>query len=162
MMAKPAPAPPPAAARPPGQARSLLWLQGLLCGMLATLATPTALLLALLLAPGLAAVVLDRVPGRPVARAMLLFGLSATVWPLETLWKSGHTIEAASAIGLAPPTLAVAWSAQAGGWLLAQLAPLLVRLALESTTLSRKLRLRAWRTRCAAEWGLPDEVPEPK
>src|SRR5690349_1624154 len=35
----------------PRRQRSFVWLQGLLCGALATLATPTALLLGVLLAP---------------------------------------------------------------------------------------------------------------
>jgi hypothetical protein len=134
----------------------MLWLQGLLCGVLTALATPTALVLGVLLAPGLLALVLDRAPGRPTARAMLLFGLSATVFPLMALWKAGHTMEAASVLAGDPGTLARAWSAAGVAWLLVQLAPLAVRLALESMALSRRHRVRALRARCAAEWGFPD------
>jgi hypothetical protein len=147
-------APRPVASADPG--RSILWLQGLLCGVLAALATPTALVLGVLLAPGLLSLVLDRAPGRPAARAMLLFGLSATVFPLMALWKAGHTMEVASVLASDPGTLALAWSAAGVGWLLVQLAPLAVRLALESIALSRRRRVRALRARCAAEWGFPD------
>src|SRR6185312_14416383 len=95
--------PRPVAAADPG--RSMLWLQGLLCGVLAALATPTALVLGVLLGPGLLALLLDRAPGRPSARAMLVFGLSATVFPLMALWKAGHTMEAASLLASDPGTV---------------------------------------------------------
>ena len=123
--------------------------------MLAALATPTALLMGVLLAPGLLAVALDRAPGRPIARTLLLWGLSTTVGPLMTLWKAGHTMEAAFSLAFDPATLAWSWAAAGGGWLLTQLLPVLIRLALESAALSRKLRVRGLRARCAEEWGLP-------
>ena len=147
-------APQAAARADPG--RSMLWLQGLLCGVLTALATPTALVLGVLLGPALLALMLDRAPGRPTARTMLLFGLSATVFPLLSLWKAGHTMAAAGVLAGDAGTLALAWAAAGGGWLLAQLSPLLARLALESIALSRKHRVRALRARCAAEWGFPD------
>src|ERR1041384_3722306 len=50
------------ATQPPRQ-RSFVWLQGLLCGALATLATPTALLLGVLLAPAFLAIALDQAAG---------------------------------------------------------------------------------------------------
>jgi hypothetical protein len=131
-------------------------MQGLLCGVLAALATPTALVLGVLLAPALLALMLDRAPGRPTARTMLLFGLSATVLPLLELWKAGQTMEAASVLACDPGSVALAWAASGGGWLLAQLAPLLARLTLESIALSRRRRVRALRARCAEEWGFLD------
>jgi hypothetical protein len=138
----------------------MLWLQGLLCGVLAALATPTALVLGVLLGPGLLALLLDRAPGRPAARAMLLFGLSATVFPLMALWKAGHTMEAASLLVCDPGTLALAWSAAGAGWLLVQLVPHVVRLALESVAIARARRVRALRARCAEEWGFPEREPD--
>jgi len=146
-------APRPAAQADPG--RSMLWLQGLLCGVLVALATPTALVLGVLLGPGLLALLLDRAPGRPAARAMLLFGLSATVFPLMALWKAGHTMEAASLLASDPGTVMLAWSAAGAAWLLVQVAPHVVRLALESVALARTNRVRALRARCAEEWGFP-------
>lgn len=145
-------------ARSADPGKSLLWLQGLLCGVLAALATPTALVLGALLAPALIAVAVDRAPGRPVARSMLLFGLSATVIPLLALWKAGHTMEAAAALAADPEKLALAWGAAGGGWLLAQGAPMMVRLALDSAAISRRRRLRTLRARYAEEWGFPDAV----
>ena len=59
----------------PRRQRSFVWLQGLLCGALATLATPTALLLGVLLAPALLAIALDQDAGRPRARSIALFSM---------------------------------------------------------------------------------------
>jgi hypothetical protein len=64
---------------------SWVWLQGLLCGALATIATPTAVLLGVLLGPALLAMLLDREPGRPTGRSVALFAMAASVAPLKTL-----------------------------------------------------------------------------
>ena len=141
----------------PRPERSLVWLQGLLCGVLATCLPPTAITLAILLAPGLVAVACDRSPGRPIARTMLLFGLSATVFPLIALWSAGHTIDTALMLACDPRSLALAWLAASAGWLLTQIAPLLARLALEAAAASRRRRLRLLRDRYSAEWRLDDE-----
>jgi hypothetical protein len=77
---------PPRAAAPLGRQRSLAWLQGLVVGALVTLATSTALLLAVLLAPAMVAFVFDRAPGRPVARSVALCGMAACVGPELALW----------------------------------------------------------------------------
>ena len=91
-----------AASKPPPRAprqHSLIWLQGLLCGAMVTLATPTALLLGVLLGPALLAIVLDREPGRPRARSIALCSMAAAVDPLRTLWtdrpQHGHGDRAA-------------------------------------------------------------------
>jgi hypothetical protein len=82
----------------PRRQRSLVWLQGLLCGALATLATPTALLLGVLMAPALLAIALDQEMGRPRARSIALFNMAASVWPLRTLWISGHNLATATTL----------------------------------------------------------------
>jgi hypothetical protein len=134
-----------------------LWLQGLVCGALATLATPTALLGGVLLAPSIVIYLADDTPGRPALRAVLLFGLAATVHPMMALWTGGHTLDVSVGLlsDLAVPALA--WSAQGAGWLLAQLIPLGVRLVLEGQTKLEVARLRGERTKLAEEWGLPEE-----
>ncbi len=71
---------------------SLVWLQGLLCGAMVTLATPTALLLGVLLGPALLALMLDRQPGRPKARSIALCSMAASIDPLRTLWMTGHSM----------------------------------------------------------------------
>jgi hypothetical protein len=144
----------------PGGERSMVWLQGLLCGALATLATPTAALFAILLLPGLVAVALDRAPSRPVARTMLLCGLAMCVAPVRLLWHDGHTLRIALAVAFDPQTLGLAWIVQAGGWLLSELIPFGVRMVLEAGSLSRAKKLRAERAEHEEEWGLPPLEPK--
>ena len=122
---------------------SLIWLQGLLCGALATLATPTAMLLGVLLAPGLLALVLDQDQGRPRARCILLCGMAAAIEPLRSLWTLGHTMATATALLGDVRNVGTAWSAAAGGWLLAEAAPVATRVALEAISIARSAKLRA-------------------
>ena len=137
--------------------RSLIWLQGLLCGAMVTLATPTALLLGVLLGPALLAIALDREPGRPRARSIALCSMAAAVIPLRTLWTTGHSIATATALLGDFQILATAWSAAAGGWLLAEGVPIAVRAALEALSITRASRLRSERAGLAEAWGL--ELP---
>jgi hypothetical protein len=132
-----------------------LWVQGLLCGAVVTLATPTALLAGVLLLPALIVHLLDDGEGRPTLRAVLLFGLAASLRPLLALWSGGHTLQTSLALLSDIATPAVAWSAQGGAWLLTQLIPLLMRLALEAQSRVEVARLRAERAQLAASWGLP-------
>jgi hypothetical protein len=165
-MAKP-PKPPKAKQGPKGQHkggiatnyRSVVWLSGLACGVLAALVPGIAAVAAGLLAPGLAALKFDREPGRPVARTVLTCGLAGCVHPVITLWNTGQSFDTAIAIVTDPTTIGIAWSAAAAGWLLTQITPLAVRAALEGVALARSTRLRAARSRIAEAWGL-DAAPK--
>jgi hypothetical protein len=139
---------------------SLVWLQGLLCGALVTVATPTALLLGVLLGPALLAMVLDREPGRPIGRSVALFAMAASVAPLKTLWIAGHTMAAATALVGDVQIVATTWSAAAAGWLLAQLTPIAVRTALEALSIARAVRLRAERAKLVEAWGFEERRGE--
>ncbi len=132
---------------------SLVWLQGLACGAVVALATGSALLLGVLLGPGLLALVLDREPGRPVARSVLLCGLAACVQPLYALWSNGQGVATAVALLGDLQVVGTAWSAAAAGWLLAELAPLASRLVLEVLAQSRAASLRAEREALEKAWG---------
>lgn len=142
-------------AAPEGKRHSLVWLQGLACGALAALAPAVALMVGVLLGPGLVALALDSEPGKPVARAVLLCGLAACVDPVRALWSSGHGLTASVALAGDLRVVGSAWSAAAAGWLLAEIAPIVVRAMLEAGTLARATQLRAARARIAEEWGLP-------
>jgi membrane-associated phospholipid phosphatase len=139
---------------------SMVWLQGLLCGAMAMLAPPTALLLGVLLGPAVLALMLDRQPGRPRARSIALFGMAASVDPLRTLWVSGHAMTDAAALLGDLHVLGIA-AAAAAGWLLAEAAPVAVRATLEALTISRTARLRALRSRLSEEWRLDPPAAEP-
>lgn len=148
---RPAPA---QAARRAGKPGSL-WLQGLACGALCTLATPTAVLVGMLVAPGLLALALDGEPGRPAARPILLLSLAATAHPVAELWRRGQSISTALDLLADPKVLATAWLAQMGGWVLVELGPMLIALALEAAAQARLMRLRALRARYEAQWDIP-------
>ncbi|MGC8475810.1 MAG: hypothetical protein ACP5NP_05600 [Acetobacteraceae bacterium] len=148
---KPPSAPAPRAEAPP---RSLAWLQGLACGALVAMAPGFAVLGGVLGAPAWVALALDRAPGRPVLRSVALCNAAACVAPVRAFWAGGHGMDAAWAVVGGPIILALAWSAGAAGWALAELCPLAVRLVLEAVTTAQSLRLRARRAAVAKEWAL--------
>jgi hypothetical protein len=148
------------AGHPRPRQNSLIWLQGLLCGAMVTLAAPTALLLGVLLAPGLLALMLDRDQGRPRARCIILCAMAASIEPLRILWTMGHSMATATSLLGNLGFVGTAWSAAAGGWLLAEATPVVTRALLEAISIARGARLRTERARLVQAWGLepaPDD-----
>jgi hypothetical protein len=137
----------------------VVWLSGLACGVMVAIAPGVATVVAGLLAPGLVALKLDRQPGRAMARTVLTCGLAGCVQPIMALWNLGQSFDTAVTILEDPATIATAWGLAAAGWLTTEVAPLVVRAALEAAALARATRLRALRGRIAEAWGL-DQVPE--
>lgn len=137
-----------------GRSNALMWMQGLACGGLVALLPPTALLLGVLLGPALVALFLDGQPGKPIARSVLLCALAACVKPVRMLWAAGHGMAASIALATDADIVGTAWAAAAAGWLLAELAPVVVRVVLEAVSLSQARRLRAARATMAEEWGI--------
>lgn len=131
------------------------WLPGVACGALVTLATPTALLLGVLLVPSGLLFVLDRAEGKPTARAVLLFGLATAIAPVLALWSGGHTLANSLSLLSDPVTPAAAWAAQGAGWLLMELLPLGVRAVSEMQTAATLHRLRTERAALEQAWGIP-------
>jgi hypothetical protein len=146
-----------AVARSQGKS-ALPWGLGLACGAAAAVATPTAVLVAALLGPALLTFMLDPAEGKPVARCVLLCGLSAAAFPLMALWSGGHTMDLSLSLLGDPASVVVAWTVQGAGWLLAELAPLMVLLLQNSHGAARAHRLRTARAHLADEWGLPQEI----
>jgi hypothetical protein len=140
---------------------SLLWLQGLACGALATLATPTFVLAGLLLAPSFFSVLMDQSRGKSTARCVALFGLAATLQPLANLWRAGHTLGAALDMASDAATLAAAWAAQGAAWLLCEVGPLLIVLVMEAVSGAKAARLRAARAAYEDQWGLAPADQDP-
>lgn len=139
---------------PAAPQRSFAWLQGLLCGVAATLVPGPALLVGLLLAPGLLALMLDQASGKPMARAVLLSGLAATIGPLASLWHGGGSVGAALTMLGDPGVLGLAWLAGAAGWLASELAPLFLKVMLDGTSAARAAHLKAERADLLEAWDL--------
>src|SRR6478752_5124019 len=99
-----------------GEYRTVVWLSGLTCGVLAAVAPGIATVAAGLLLPGAVALKLDREPGRPVARTVLTCGLAGCVRPVIALWNMGQSFDTAIVILSDFWILGVAWSAAAAGW----------------------------------------------
>ena len=141
--------------------RSWGWLQGLACGAVVCLATPTAVLLGALLFPGMVALPFDREPGKPVARAMLLCGAAFGSPAMQELWARGHTISLSIELLQAPGTLAWAWAGACAGWLVREGAWLAARMVGELTVAREHAALMAERAKLQLEWsieapGLPE------
>jgi hypothetical protein len=136
---------------------SLAWMQGLGCGAVVALVPALALLLGVLLLPGVLAVLYDRQGGRPVARTVLLCGSAATLAPTLALWGTGNSMDACMILLGDLRVVGTAWSAAAAGWILAELAPVAALIVLEAITQARAARLRAERDRLVAEWGFGPE-----
>jgi hypothetical protein len=122
------------------------------------LATPTALLAAVLLAPTALAMVTDPAPGRPTGRTVLLFGLAASVHSFAMLWHASGSMDGALRIATDVTSPALAWAAQGAGWLLAEAMPVVLRIALDTAAAARLMHLRQQRAVLAEEWNLP--VPQ--
>lgn len=143
----------------PAQKGGRGWMVGMACGMLIVLAAPTALLLAVMLLPGIFAWMVDRLPGRPVGMIVLVCGLTLTIGPLATLWSGGGEWIVCRDILSRITTPAGAWMAQGGGWLAAELAPVMARLFIELKVAAQASMLRSARAKLEAAWGLPPSDP---
>lgn len=132
-----------------------MWLLGIACGTAVTMATPCVVLAGLLLAPGIGILLLEHERGRPTARVALLCGAAAAVAPLVALWQAGVGVSGALTAASDMGVLTGCWAAQGAGWLMAQLAPVLVRLVLDAHARTNMALLRAERARHEAEWDIP-------
>jgi hypothetical protein len=137
--------------------RSWLWLQGLCCGAVVCLATPTALLLGVLLLPGLVAFKLDREIVNPVSRAVLFGGGALSVATVQELWLRGHTMAISLELLEAPGVIAWAWAGACAGWLLREGTWLALGLTAEITASRQTGKLTAERVSLQSEWNA--EVP---
>jgi hypothetical protein len=112
-----------------------------------------------LLAPGLIVLVVDGQPGRAAPGAVLMCGLAAAARPLALLWRGGNSIAGAFDIAADPGVLATAWAAQTAAWLVAEIAPLAVKLVLDARAAAAAAVLRAARRKIEQEWDLPAKNP---
>ncbi len=143
----------PVAADKPGRS---IWLQGLLCGAIASALPATAVLAVILLAPTvLIAVMVDRSPARTTARTMLMMGLMVAAHGINQLWHGPNTVVASLDIAANLRLTASAWGLQGLGWLLTEVAPILAELALDAKAGARLAVLQRRRAALDHEWTLP-------
>lgn len=135
--------------------RMSLWFWTFAAGLLVLAAAPTAVLLGILLAPCIAVWVLDRSPERGLTRITLLFGIAGTIRPLVRLWTGNVDWAAAMVLASNPTVLAIAWSGQVLGVLLAEVGPSIMRVVLEQKFKRQVAHLEAARTVLEMEWGVP-------
>jgi hypothetical protein len=141
-----------------GDGRGIVWIQGLACGGFVAMAPAAALLIGALLAPAIVAWMLDRVPGRAVARAVFLCGAVPAVRPLLAFWNL-NAADASTALALLsdPLVLVSAWGGAAFGWLMCETLPLGVRFYLDMAGSARSVLLRAERETLIRAWGLDSQ-----
>jgi len=132
------------------------WLQGLVCGAVMAFATPVAVLVGVLLMPALAAILFDKQPGRPVARAVALGGVAFTLAPLWHLIEGGGGVAAALDVLADPAVTAPAWLAGASGWALCELLPVLLRGVASMNAQARLAALEAEEKALRAAWDLDE------
>ena len=137
------------------------WMQGLVCGAVVTMATPSALLIAVLLAPSGLAFILDRTPRRLLTRPVFLLGLATAAQPMLLLWRAGHSLDAALGLVTDPSVVVLAWAAQASGWLLAEMLPVVIGLVMQGSAAARAARLRAARRSYEEQWDIPPREDAP-
>lgn len=148
------------AGRASGGAGALLWWGGLGSGALIVMSPASATMLVVLLCPILLLAMLpeEGQSGR-IVRASLAFGVAASLHPLRALWDSGATLADALSLARQPTTLFPAWIAIGAGWLIAELASMLLRLVSEMAAAAQRRALAANLTALEEEWGtlLPPE-----
>lgn len=143
------------AARPkPGGQRWFVWLGGLICGALITMAGPAMLLLGILLLPALLLLAVEIATGRPLARASLLLGLASAVRPVLLF----TAMAGAGYLSVLPVAsagqIALSWSLQGLGWLACELFPLIGQTWVHINNARRLAELARLEDRWRASWDI--------
>jgi hypothetical protein len=134
----------------------LVLLLALAGGALIAMSPDIALPLAILLLPGLLALMFDRSPGGAVARATLLFQAAACVHPILHAWYRCEGVDGCMADLTDWPSLLAAWLTAAFAWLLTQIVPLGLKMLDDHRVAQRRQTLAERRQTLVEEWGLDD------
>jgi hypothetical protein len=140
-----------------GMSGLLVLLLALAGGGLIALSPDIALPMAVLLLPGLLALVLDRSHGCGVARAILLFQGAACVHPVIEAWYRCAGIDRCMDYLAEWPAVLQAWLAAAAAWAMVQVLPLGLKVLDDYRLRHRRLVLAARRQALVAEWGLEED-----
>ena len=136
---------------------AVVLILALACGGLIALSPDIALPLALLLLPGLLALILDRTPGCGLARAILLFQGAACVHPVVGAWYQCSGIDGCMGYLAEWPTVLRVWLAAAAALAVAQVLPLGLKVFDDHRLHHRRSVLVSRRETLAAEWGLDED-----
>ncbi len=113
--------------------------------------------LAVLLLPGLLALILDRSPGCGVAQAILLFQAAACVRPVADAWYRCAGVDSCMGFLTGTPMVMRVWLAGAAAWVIAQILPLVLKVLDDRRLAQRRAALAARREELVAEWGLEED-----
>jgi hypothetical protein len=134
----------------------IVLLMALAGGGLIALSPDIALPLAVLLLPGLVALVLDRSHGCGVARAILLFQGAACVHPVMSAWYRCAGIDGCMSYLAEWQSVLPVWLAAAVAWILSQVLPLGLKMFDDYRLRYRGAALVARREALVEEWGLEE------
>lgn len=134
----------------------IVLLLALAGGGLVALSPDIALPLAVLLLPGLVALMLDRSPGCGVARAILLFQGAACVHPVMSAWYRCAGIDGCMSYLAEWQSILPVWLAAGAAWTMSQLLPLGLKMLDDYRLRYRSAALVARRQALVEEWGLED------
>jgi fumarate reductase subunit D len=140
--------------RPARSRNSAIWLQGLACGALLAFASPTALLLAVMLCPAIACTLADTGTDKGMSRAVAAACAAFTLGPLWHLWLALDRMDAAIAILCTPTSVCLAWGAGAIAWALCQVLPVIIRTTWDAREDLRAKSLAAELQTLREEWDL--------
>ena len=139
---------------------SAIWIQGLACGALLTFATPTAVLLATLLAPAIVCLLANPGCERGLLRAVVSSCMAGSLGPLWHLWLGGGHMDDVVAILASPATLCLAWGGGASAWALCQILPVIVHTACEARESTRAKSIQIELDELTNEWSLNDPAEQ--
>ena len=95
----------------------------------------------------------ERESGRPLTRAMLLFGIAAALQDIVALGQGGGGMAAGLAVALDLTAVARCWGAQGIGWLLAEALPVILTVHADWSARRTLQSLRTSRASLVEEWG---------
>ncbi len=127
---------------------------GLACGGAIAVAPDIAAAALVLQIPGAVALLLDPSPGRAIGKTMLLCQGAASVRPVVSIWFQCDQIRSCVAMATQRNTILTVLLAAAGGFVLAQALPLILKVLDDARIKIRAEHLAADRKRLVAEWEL--------
>ncbi|MAM75196.1 hypothetical protein [uncultured Tistrella sp.] len=122
-------------------------------GTLAIFATPTALVLAIGMAPSLVAVFMENRPGAYTAKCITACNLAGVLPVLRDLWLTGHLLSQARMMVGDPIVWLQMYGAAGVGWSLVWLAPLVAGVFADAGHDRSVAKLEARQEKLREEWG---------